>query len=542
MAIEILILSGARQGERIVLDAREFAVGADRRCEVFFDPRQDAAAKGRSARFRQQQDGWYIHCTGGEVLVNYQPVTGWTRVRFGDVVRMSESGPDFSFGIASAAAGSAAKPPPFAEVVPASALTIAESSDGVPSPPVAEITVPSADYSPGQGIPGDGRMSAPPSVVVPDARFAPGAAARPNANPQRTVNALAIMAVGGLIVVLVILAWNLSGHGNGKSGAGSVVDDDRKSGERQDIEDQLKGGGKPSSAGKNGIAAETRPAGEDEKSTGGEARTEGGDNPRERGKMSGTPPADKIAARLNDAVFLVQVERSGGLWPHATCVAIGGDTLLTAARYALDLAGLREQGYKVWVTRPAAGFKAEVQDIRVNAVFATLADKQADWIYFNLGLLTVADKLPKTARLASRAELDQLEEGLPVAFFGFTHEGEKVTRFNKFEPCLSQGTVKWITVAKQLPGAPQLLHVKAAIPKNASGSPLVDGEGTLLGLYGEPAPPPAEGANPGAAALANLHYCALVNPEMINRWLKNQDEDMWPRAVPHQASQKPKTF
>ncbi len=37
MPVEILILSGSRQGESLLLDGREFRVGAEPGCEVLFD-------------------------------------------------------------------------------------------------------------------------------------------------------------------------------------------------------------------------------------------------------------------------------------------------------------------------------------------------------------------------------------------------------------------------------------------------------------------------------------------------------------------------
>jgi len=57
--------------------------------------------------------------------------------------------------------------------------------------------------------------------------------------------------------------------------------------------------------------------------------------------------------------------------------------------------------------------------------FRLLADKPDDWIYVNLGLLIVRATLPKVASLASAEDLAKVEEGIAVACFGFTHEGEK---------------------------------------------------------------------------------------------------------------------
>ena len=102
MAVEIHILSGARQGQRIPLDAKNFRVGTDPGCEVFFDPRADASAKGRSASFQLMQDGWYMVRAAGPIVINYTEAAGPTMVRSGDIIRMSENGPDFLFSIGDA--------------------------------------------------------------------------------------------------------------------------------------------------------------------------------------------------------------------------------------------------------------------------------------------------------------------------------------------------------------------------------------------------------------------------------------------------------
>ncbi len=296
-----------------------------------------------------------------------------------------------------------------------------------------------------------------------------------------------------------------------------------------------------------------------------DSKREGGNNDQPEPKKA-VPPKDidgDLRSQLEGAVFLVEREKSGRLWPFATCVAVGGDTLLTTAREALQLARLQsEPGSKIWVTRqtgdpktgdpndggdPKAGggskageFKAEVREIRVSGVFAALADKPDDWIYVNLGLLIVGGHLPKTAALASPEDMAKLEEGLPVACFGFTYEIEKVTRFDRFEPCLSRGKVYLLTVASHLPTRPRLLHLRAEIPKNAYGSPVVDAAGKVLGLYGESAAPPAGAeAASNAAAPKNLHYVTLVSPELINLWLRDRDEKMWPLAVPAPTSSTP---
>jgi hypothetical protein len=230
------------------------------------------------------------------------------------------------------------------------------------------------------------------------------------------------------------------------------------------------------------------------------------------------------------------------MWPYATCVAISNDTLLTTAREAAQLATWRtNEGFRIWVTRPAANFKEEVQDIRVHGVYASLTKKTNGWmIYFDLGLLTVRTNLPKAVPLASPEDLAALEEGLPVFCFGFTHEGETITRFDKFEPRLTPGKIKLITVSQELPVKARVLHIKAEIPKNAHGSPIVNAAGRIIGIYGEAAASPGgEGVPAGAPALKNLHYAPVVNPELIKLWLQDRSDKIWVPATAFPTSQSP---
>ena len=100
MPVEILILSGARQGERIELELDEFRVGDASYCEVVFNRDADPAVRGRTAAIRRDEEGWSIRNMGrGDLMVNQEPVSGTSRLRSGDVVRMSDRGPDFAFTV-----------------------------------------------------------------------------------------------------------------------------------------------------------------------------------------------------------------------------------------------------------------------------------------------------------------------------------------------------------------------------------------------------------------------------------------------------------
>lgn len=513
MAVEICILSGVRQGEQFVLDAKEFKAGPHPNHEVFFDARHDKGISGRSAWFRLQEDGWSVRAAGGEILLNQDAVDGWTRIRSGDVVRMSEAGPDFSFRIVAAAAAAPAKQSPDVGIV-----SIALTESNVPRDVDAAPAV--APARPRQVMVADGGGETPglPSVTLAEPQFSSSprpvtAATLPAMTNRRHV--MWIVAGVGVAILCLIALKSLSTPPTVVVTINSPNSPEPTGDPRASSTDA-----KPTAA----------------RETTAKADFESKSSANRRASNDKTVPNERSVAdfdaELGEAVYLVQVEKSGHCWPYATCTAIDQDTLLTSAREAMQLAAWQSSGdFKVWVTRQADGFKEEVRDVHVNAVFESLAQKPNDWIYFDVGLLTVPNKLPKAAPLASAEDLADIEEGMPVVCFGYTHEGEKTTRFDHFEARPSHGKIYVITASETLPGRPRLLHLRAEIPKFAYGSPVVNERGRILGVYGETAVSPSGENAAGQSEIKNMHYVALVNPEMVERWLHDHDVSAWPPAA-----------
>ncbi len=239
---------------------------------------------------------------------------------------------------------------------------------------------------------------------------------------------------------------------------------------------------------------------------------------------------EQITTQTKDAVFLIQVEKADNFWPFATCCAIGKNTLLTSAREASRLFQWRkdpQQGFKIWITNPASGIKMAVKDIYVNAVFLTLNDKPDDWIYYDLALLTVAEELPKIIPLASLEETAQLQPGLTVYCYGFTHEGGKITEFDSFQPQIMRDNIFIITAPPNLPSHPRLLHIKGKLFKNAFGSPIMNAHGKIVAVYGEMMQTQRDsGADVGQQGM-EIHYAPVLNPELINLGLKREYGKIW---------------
>ena len=471
MAVEIVVLSGARQGDRLLLEARQFRAGDDPACEVFFDPENDASARDRGALFRLADDGWWIEPTGaGDVYVNQEPVVGKTRIRSGDLVRLSERGPDFSFGIVTRAT-----------VSPGGADRAAAVPPAEPSPPSAAQAA-----------------SGPPST----------AAAEPWRHAFWAVVVLAVCVLFLVPISFLTLVGFFRPDGPPTPSGESAVAATAQPDSEPPASGSQRAKASPEAPAPGWSPREPIPEPADLGPSAGPA-------PRER--ETGDEPGDVwsgVGERVRDAVYLIQVEvgdasRTHSL-PFATCCAIGEDTLLISAREACFLTKWRKQdGYTIWATHPAEEIRARVQDIRVHRDFAKLAAEQSgDWIFVNLGLVTVEGKLPKKLSLAAPEELSGLNAGLDVACFGFTFE-EVDKILDTLEPRLTRGKIY----------DPSLFQLKAKIPANAYGSPIVDARGKIIGVYGNPAPEDAP--------VKDLHYATVVDPAAIDAWFEPRDAAIW---------------
>ena len=233
-------------------------------------------------------------------------------------------------------------------------------------------------------------------------------------------------------------------------------------------------------------------------------------------------PWQHIADELQKNVWLVQMEVEGPKgshsWPFATCCAIDSNTLLMSAREVLQLATWHRQGHRIWIVSPSHPERFSINDFRVRREFVSLANQPGDWIFVNLGLLITDGELPSAARIASSAEQQKIEEGQPIVIYGFSHDGGKITRFDKFEAEPYRGEVYLITRSPSLPGRQTLLEIKAAIPQNVYGSPIVASQGNVIGLYGE-------SSSSAGVGVKDLHFATALDTEAITAWLRGDETD-----------------
>jgi hypothetical protein len=576
MAVEILILSGVRRNERITLDSRTFRAGADPSCEVYFDPECDAAVRDRSAKFCLQDGGWYVHCAGGEMYVNQSRVIGTTHLRSGDKIRMSDSGPEFSFQIVAAAQALPVNPPELQVVPPQTPRERPDAMPAQPQPAANSASAP-AEATSGLSLASVSHASATSQPAPIEARSGNGRERQP-----------VIWFAGGLaatLLALIVFRWvvfppqpyrerqsvvppvpavkmhsdtieadvgetaeNTGTYACQNGGAVEIVEITASLGDitQNDADRTWRWWYKPDAplrknvtitATSNGVSGKcvfafvVRDAGK--KDAGKEAGKHAG---KDVDKDIGKDPTEILCSKIRNSVFLVVVEAGDDHCALATCVAIGKHTLLTTANEAAQMANWRQERerVKIWVTRSAANpkFKAEVHEIVVPKPFTMLTEKTSlDVFYsYNVGLLKVKEDLPETVPLASSKELDEIDKGLPLFCFGFSPDGEPVTKYDTCEPRLTNGKVSFI-----LPGK-QVLHFETEVPpKNAYGSPLVNKAGRIVGLYGDTIGKGKEGQKPAKSR----HYVTIVDPKLIEIGQEDApDVGIWAPAASDPGTEK----
>lgn len=505
MPVELTVLSGGREGETIHLNLDTFQIGDDPAADLYFDSRRDPAGRGRLALVVREEAGWRIQNQGsGSLVVNHAVVTGRVPLRSGDIIRLSDMGPDVRFSLISAARHGAL--PDVAEGASADETRVADSTQaegGVPRWPrggllrwwaiaaaivglIATTVVGLAVVFrlPNGPTPTDARTLSPPPSSAIDQGTAP--------NPAYT---------------------------------------------QKDIDDHSSQGTSPNSvASKNSVGGlPSAPSSEASAPT----------SPGFEAGVTGTGPAldpcQSAVAAVAPAVCLLTVETpdKSHCFPYGNACAIREDTLLTNSVLAVELMGKQLDGWQVKAIWPSDGQELSVREILVHEVFNATADAPGERIYWELAILRLDGKRAAVASLAEPTELAEIEAGLPLAWVGIPHRDLPRTRFDR--PRVEQALTE-VYLQTKLPagagapsgGAPALLHLTGTLPRNIYGSPLVNAAGHVVGVYAEKAEPMQADAGSGP----ELHYAPLVT--LARAYLAGQSLDNWIRPVwPHSKTPPP---
>ena len=103
-----------------------------------------------------------------------------------------------------------------------------------------------------------------------------------------------------------------------------------------------------------------------------------------------------------------------------------------------------------------------------------------------------------------------MEDGLPLAGFGFSLKAAKITKFDRYEPGL---TLTRVFLIKSPPphaaDGPKLLDVTGSFPENVLGSPLIDAQGKIVAIYSKVA------RVQDASGMKDLHFAVVAGARLI---------------------------
>ncbi|NUQ62015.1 MAG: hypothetical protein HUU20_05980 [Pirellulales bacterium] len=324
MSVTIRILSGARKGAEIRLESDVFRIGDTPGCEVYFDPRLDSAVRGCSASVQLGADGWYLRPgEPGRMLVNQAPVAAESRIRSGDVLRMSEAGPDFLFTITSRRAEAF---PAVCHRLPSMPLRdlghleTGSESAGVETSPASRAEAERADRAGLSPITANG--SSPSVHSVGKRKW------------------LIWACLGLAAAILAASAWLI---GNQRGSTDRSSDAPEPVVESTDISGRMI---------------------DDVRETSSPRKIEPTSEP-----VVHTDAWARVEAELRESLLLVQVQADGPSgshsWPFATGSVIDPYTVLTSGRGVLQLAEWHRQGFRIGATCPSTGLREAVKDFRV---------------------------------------------------------------------------------------------------------------------------------------------------------------------------------
>ena len=254
------------------------------------------------------------------------------------------------------------------------------------------------------------------------------------------------------------------------------------------------------------------------------------------------------AAAVSEAAvaYLLTIEDKEGANRFAVgaACAVRKDVLLTSGEVANLLQQRKAAGWKIVAQQALSGKTQQypIKEILVHKLFNELQGDESKQIFYDFGLLRVDSQERPIAEMATIEDWAEAAPGMPLECLAIPQSvGEPLTRFD--DPTAALYPAKVMAVSpfstdpkNPLSGSTVLLQVTGTLPEGCVGSPVLNKEGRVLGIYAEKAEIPVE--HPLAGKLKNrLHYAAPGH--YVTAWLKGLNQADWttPKMKPVEASQ-----
>ena len=421
MAVEISILSGEQQGRTARFDGDRVFIGDGPSADLRFDPEREPAVQNKSAVLRlDDEEGWRIANEGrGTWYVNQTAVgpRGSQRLRSEDVVRLSETGPDFCFRIVTSRkphspAESTIAAPPVQAVATVAPATMPDAATPTPNAGAGAIEARSANEAgiTTRSASEDGDAAPRSRVAIVSSSPAPRAKRR-EANPIGRAIGIIVSGLLGLAAAYALSRWIDS-----RAPAKATL--------KKDSSGPVEPSGSPVEEPRNSAAgpSKTTPS----KPTGTAALPQPASAPRPPPPPPPPPKLseEEIAARCSPAVVWLGIQVPNRPAPLSFCCgwAASPTEVITTAYNAQTLSKLSQDGgriiatcanpaiTRVPVTKVSCHPRFRADDSETDA--AVLAN-----LFYNSAILTLESPLPRSLGAGKSQSPDAGAEVVIVGFF-----------------------------------------------------------------------------------------------------------------------------
>ncbi len=489
MRIIVEVLRGARTGQRMeFLDRAVITVGRDPSSDILLDPTQDVLASTRHAEIRTTPQGylqWVDLGSSNGSFVNGARVTeAW--LQSGSQVELGAGGPLLRFTLQSGAVAQATPAPPAAQTPatqpqarpPAAQPPVAPAAQATPAPAAQATPAPAAQATPAPGE--EAKVGARTVAVMLESAIAKERTRKPRSTEFfRTLVDKEVRAKNrGLFYVTVVLGVLLVGA---VAGGAIVIWRQRSDMEDQKAEmsrrgDVIKKERQRTQAEMDKLRAEAQKRRKEQALAIARLKQE-----NERIKAMAKDRGPEVSKKNRAALYLLAAGRAGRP-QYAVCTAFALKTrvLGTNAHCLVAMRGMARKGAHFFaVQNENPSFRVHVLKVRQHRGYRPAGRNLSP----DLGLVLVDKDLPQTVTVATPTQLAEVTRGSLMFSFGFPG---RLADPQKPIATLVHGRIGRLTRFDATHGTPaenQLLQHSALSMGGASGSPLFDGQGRLIGVH-----------------------------------------------------------
>ncbi|HEY3355249.1 MAG TPA: trypsin-like peptidase domain-containing protein, partial [Polyangia bacterium] len=491
MKITIEHLRGAHAGRAAELEQDVIRLGRAPDNDVCFDAQRDLDASGHHAEIRVAAGVVTVHDLGSSngTLVGGRRLPQ-AALRSGDVVECGAGGPALRVSFVETAVAIPRTQvrgtvPPGVGALTAAAVAERAAAAGAPAPAPAAYAVPLVAVAPGQRQ-GGRTVSMMISAAAAQASKSQGlgrgtqflrsvvgqAVTQSTRKFKLALAACAALLVLGGVAVGVLLVRQARGQETARQKLVAQIAVLASSSEHERVQAQ---------AAKDQEREEQKAAREQERAETAKEREELqkriGNLTKQLAGLQAGGLGSSIAGDNRRAVYLLTAKMGPIEVPVCTGFAIRPSVLATNAHCVQAVRPLIARGATIWAVLNASGTKRFA--VTKMGGHPRYRDQT---LGYDVGLMKVTGRLPRTVRLASTEELRAVKQGQAMYVYGFPGD---LAKPQHPEATITQGIISRVMTPDKLPGKfedARVLQHTAYVSGGTSGSPIFDANGTVIAV------------------------------------------------------------